>query len=139
MPITNYGASLASNVLLGKAISSPSTLYIALATASPNATSTGLSLNEPSGGSYARASVVNNAASWTFDGYNTMSNTSAINFPTATSFWGRIGYWALCDAASAGNVIAYGTLNPVAVVSSGDTVIIAANSLSLSAFAPEVR
>lgn len=139
MPISNYGASLAAQAFLGKTLTVPSTLYIAVTTTSPNATSTGVSLNEPSGGSYARTAVVNDAAHFTFDGYNAVYNATDIVFPVATGFWGRLGYWALVDAATSGNVLAYGTLNPVATVVAGDRLTIVANSLSIAAFAPENR
>lgn len=139
MPITNYGAALAARSFLGKSLTIPATLYVAVATASPNSTSTGLSLAEPTGGSYARVSVTNNSTNFTFDGYNAVYNASDIIFPVATGFWGRLGYWALTDAATAGNVLAYGTLNPVATVVAGDRLTMVANSLSIAAFAPENR
>lgn len=139
MPISNYGAALAAQSFLGKSLSIPNTLYVAVMTASPNATSTGVSLNEPTGGSYARVAVTNNSTNFTFDGYNAVYNATDIIFPVATGFWGRLGYWALVDAATSGNVMAYGTLNPVATVVSGDRLTIVANSLSIAAFAPENR
>ena len=139
MPITNYGSRLVVQAVIGQALTTPDTLYIALTTASPNATSTGVSLAEPAGGSYARAAILNDAAHWTFDGYNLVYNTNDITFPTATGSWGRIGYWAICDALTNGNVLAYGTMNPVYSIVSGDTTKVLAGSCSFSVFAPESR
>jgi len=139
MPITNYGASMIVKSVIGKSVSSPATLYIALMTAGANTTSTGVSLNEPTGGSYARIGVSNASTEWTFDGYNLMYNTNDVTFATATGYWGRIGYWAVCDAATAGNVIAFGTLNPVANIVSGDRTKLLAGSISFSVFDPSVK
>lgn len=139
MPITNYGAALAARAYLGKSLTIPATVYVAVTTTSPNATSTGVGLTEPTGGSYSRVAVTNNTTNFSFDNYNAVYNTNDIVFPVATGFWGRLGYWALVDAATAGNVLAYGTLNPVATVVSGDRLTIVANSLSVAVFAPETR
>ena len=61
---------------------SPTDIYIALCTAAPSDSSTGSTITEPSGGSYARQQV-SAGASWTVSG-SQASNTSAITFPTAT-------------------------------------------------------
>lgn len=139
MPITNYGASLIAQSIFGQALATPATFYVALMTATANSTSTGVSLNEPVGGSYARVAVDNLFSEWTFDGYNLMYNTNDLSFPTATGYWGRVGYWALCDAATNGEVIAHGTLNPVANIVSGDRTKILAGSMSFSVFDPSVK
>lgn len=139
MPITNYGSQLVAQALIGKAVTIPATLYVAIMTAGANATATGISLNEPSGGSYARVSIANDSLHWTFDGYNLMYNTADLVYPTATGYWGRIGYWALCDALTAGNVIAHGSLNPVVSIVAGDRPKILAGSLSFSVFDPSTK
>lgn len=124
MSFSNY---LENKVLLhvfgATAYTAPSTLYIALFTSDPGETGSG---TEVSGGSYARQTaaftVVNNQA----------SNTAAVEFPTATGSWGTITYAAVYDAASGGNLLAYGALTTSKTIASGDVLRIPAGDFDIN-------
>lgn len=124
MSFSNY---LENKVLLhvfgATAYTAPSTLYVALFTSDPGETGSG---TEVSGGSYARQTaaftVVNNQA----------SNTAAVEFPTATGSWGTITYAAVYDAASGGNLLAYGALTTSKTIASGDVLRIPAGDFDIN-------
>lgn len=85
-------------------------LYIALSTA--DFTVNGSGAAEPSGNNYARKQ---------FDTWhrttNVTSNNGLVSFNKASGSWGTIGYYAIFDALTNGNMIAYGTISdPQAVV-----------------------
>ena len=79
----------------------PTAWHLALYTAAPDDTGGG---TEVSGSAYARQSVT-----FTISG-NTASNTSALEFPTATGSYGTVTHVGVFDAASGGNLIAYAAL-----------------------------
>lgn len=106
--------------------------YLALFTADP--TDAGTQTSEISGGSYAR---VDTASSWAAASSGSVATNAAITFPTATADWAdgspnQVAYWALCDAASAGNIVWSGAFTTARTVLSGDTFSIASGSLTLS-------
>jgi len=104
----------------------PSNVYVALSTADP--TESGGSIAEPSGNSYARTQCnVWNAASG-----GSIANTSAITFPTATGSWGTITHFALFDASTSGNMLAYGSLTASKAIGNGDTAQFAAGAITVT-------
>ena len=112
-------------VLSGTSLGVPTDIYIGLSTADP--TNDGSGIAEPSGGSYAR--VIAN--SWTTAAGRETRNSSAVVFPTATGSWGTITHWFAKDAASGGNMLAFGALSSpssLAIVS-GKTARFPANQL----------
>lgn len=123
------------------AFTPPTTLYIALCTATPTDSSTGTTITEVSGGNYARQSITSNTTNWAAtDGATlttnpsggtsgTTSNNAAINW-TAVTWAATITALAICDAATNGNVLFWGALTASKVVSSGDTVTIAISQLT---------
>lgn len=123
----------------GFAFSAPSTLYVALfTTGSLTDQSTGSTpiAIEVTGGSYARAPVVNNSTNWPAaveDASTTSSkkiNGTAITFTQATSSWGQVSSWAVLDAVTAGNIYYYGTFDVPKNIVSGDAVTLAAGALT---------
>jgi hypothetical protein len=105
MSLSNYAENkLLDHVLKVAAFSVPANLYVALSLADP--TEDGSGLDEPAGGAYARVQC--NA--WDVAANRATSNTSVIQFPRATDDWGAITHWALFDASSGGNMLAYGAL-----------------------------
>ena len=102
------------HVFGGNAYTAPSTLYVALYTVAPTDTGGG---TEVSGGAYVRQS-----GAFTVSGTNptTASNTSAIEYPTATADYGTVVAVGIFDASSSGNLLAYANLTSSKVVSSGD-------------------
>lgn len=110
---------LLDHVWGNSAYTAPGTLYIALSTTTISDDGTGMT--EPSGGSYARAAVTNNLTNWPAASGGAKSNGTAITFATATASWGTVIDFAVMDAATSGNMLAYGTLTTSKTIDSGDT------------------
>jgi len=62
----------------------------------------------------------------------TVTNYYGIIFPVATGTWGVIGQWFIADAASGGNILAYGNLSSTRAVNATERLVFPANSISLS-------
>ena len=94
-------------------ISGRPTLYVALCTVSVTDSMTGTTITEPTGGEYneyARQSTV--PADWDPSSGGIVDNASAIVFPKLLTGTGcTIIDVAVCDSASGGNLLFYGTLN----------------------------
>ena len=88
------------------ALTVPATYYIGLWTTTLSDSSTGSTAGEPSGGAYARVAVTNNTSNWDTVSGGATANTNLIAFPMATASWGTVTYVGICDASSAGNLIA---------------------------------
>jgi hypothetical protein len=114
------------HVFGGNAYTAPSTLYVALYTVAPTDTGGG---TEVSGGAYVRQS-----GAFTVSGTNptTASNTSAIEYPTATADYGTVVAVGIFDASSSGNLLAYANLTSSKVVSSGDVFRFNASDLDIT-------
>jgi hypothetical protein len=104
MSLTNFGEAQALDAIL-----TVTNKWVALFTAAPGEAGGG---TEVTGGSYART-----AATWAAAAQgapSTKANNGAITFPVATADWAagatQITHWAIFDAASAGNMIWYGTI-----------------------------
>jgi hypothetical protein len=97
--LSNYlENALVNHVLRNTALTSPTTVYVALFTAVTDAEAgTG---TEVSGGSYARQSVAFDAPS-----NGATQNTAVITFPTATANWGTVTHAGIFDASTAGNAL----------------------------------
>ena len=101
----------------------PTAWHLALYTAAPNDTGGG---TEVSGSAYARQSVT-----FTISG-NTASNTSALEFPTATGSYGTVTHVGVFDAASGGNLIAYAALTTSKAIDTGDVLRVPAGDLDIT-------
>jgi len=111
----------------------PANLYLALFTTAP-VNGVDSSAVEVSGGSYARKAVVPNTTNFAApSGAAPATSASGANFVfvTPTGSWGTVVGWAMYDASSAGNMLAYGSFSGVAV-GSGDTVEFLSGNLSIS-------
>lgn len=89
---------------------------------------TGAGGTEPSTGAYARKSMANNKTTWGTAGSGQVANAAVVTFATATADWlagVNLGYWALFDTITAGNMICYGTVTTPKPVLNGDTAEIA--------------
>jgi len=118
----NYLSKALIELALGTTSFTPAvTLYCALYTATPSATGGG---TEVTGGSYARVAVTNNVtnfpASSLVTGITTLLNGTVIDFGNATADWGAIGWAALWDASSSGNLYYWGPLAITRTVLNGD-------------------
>ncbi len=114
--------------LFGKGSYTPPTIYVGLSTADPTDDASGLA--EPSGGSYAR--VATTGADWNVASGGAIDNTNDITFPEATGNWGTITHFVLFDAASAGNMLAHGSVSASKTIGSGDTAKFAAGDLDIT-------
>lgn len=118
------------HILSAATYTAPGTVYVALYTVTPSDTSTGSSGGtEVTGGSYARASVTNNATNWPAASGGSKSNGTAITFPTATADWGTVVAFAITTAATLGEILYWGAVSPSKVVSNGDTAQFAIGQL----------
>lgn len=121
---------LLDHVFGGGDYSRPATLYIALSTTTISDDGTGMT--EPSGGSYARAAVTNNATNWPAASGGAKANGTAITFAQASASWGTIIDFAIMDAVSGGNMLGYGTLTTSKTIDSGDTPSFAIGELDIT-------
>jgi hypothetical protein len=96
------------------------TVYVGLSTTAPTKGGTGAT--EPVGGSYARVAVLNDGTNWPAASLGIKVNGAAVTFPTATGDWGLISHYGIWDAASAGDLKAYGALDSARNVLSADDI-----------------
>jgi hypothetical protein len=109
----------------------PATLYFGLSTTTP--TNTGTNVTEPSGGSYARVTVTNNATNFPAATGRSKSNGTVIVFNTATGAWGTVTHWVAYDAVTAGNFVAWGALTASINITSGTQASFAIGALVINA------
>lgn len=135
MPFTNFWSQTTLNYLFNKAGYVQPTVYVGLSSTLPG--HDGTNITEPSTGSYARVATV--GATWTtatLANPSVLSNAATVTFPTATGNWvlsANLGYVILYDAATNGNVLAWGTLDVAKPVLSGDTASFAIGAISFTA------
>ena len=103
----------------------PTNIYVALYTVAPTDAGGG---TECTGGSYARK--IHEA--WDAAASGATENTGAITFVEATASWGTLVAFALFDAITAGNMLAWGDLSVSKAVGSGDTASFADGELDIT-------
>jgi len=109
--------------------SQPTHLFIALCKSTIEDDDTGSTLpSEVSGGSYTRVTC----DTWDASSSGATENTGAITFAQATADWGTVTDFAIVDASSDGNVIAYGKLTSSKQVDSGDTISFEAGAIDIT-------
>jgi hypothetical protein len=124
MSFSNYlETEILDHVFGGSAYTAPSTLYVALYTATPNDAGGGTEL---SGSGYTRKS-----AAFTTSGATT-SNSGAVEYNAATGSWGTITHIGVFDAATSGNLLAYGALSASKAIGAGDVFRIPAGDLDIT-------
>ena len=124
MAFSNYLANeILDDVFSGNAYSVPSTFYLALYTATPNAGGGGTEL---SGNGYARQTVAFTTTA------QTSSNTAAVEYPTTTASWGTITSVGVFDALTSGNLLAFGNLTASKTIASGDVLRIPTGDLDIT-------
>lgn len=123
--MSNYLENALINATLrNTSYTSPAAVYVSLHTADPTDAGTG---TEVSGGSYARQSATFGAPS------NGVSTTTAdITFPQATASWGTIGWIAIWDASTTGNMLYHTALDTSKSIDTGDIFKIASGSLTVT-------
>jgi hypothetical protein len=125
---SNYWESKILDHIFGKNNYSPPTIYVALSTADPLDDASGFF--EPADNAYAR--VETSASDWNTTSGGSLNNTNDIIFPMATGSWGTITHFALFDAITDGNMLAYGALSQPKTVESSYTPIFDAGDLNIS-------
>ena len=125
---SDYWENRILDYVFDKASLTTPTIYLGLSTADP--ADDGSSLAEPSGSAYVR--VQTSASDWNTASGGSLDNANEIVFPMATSPWGTMTHFVLFDAATGGNMLAYGTLSPSKSIGSGDIAKFSAGDLVLS-------
>ncbi len=127
--------ALLNHIFRATSYTQPTTIAVALCTSAPTDASTGATIPEVSGLSYARVNVTRADGAWNSPGptNGTTANTSAITFPAAgVGGWGTVTHVAICDSASigAGNLLFWGQLSVQKTVTEGDIFQFNAGQLS---------
>ena len=126
MSFSNTAETLVLNWLLtANSATRPTAWYLALYTAAPGEAGGGTEVTTV-GTAYARQS-----AAFTVSG-NTASNTSAIEYPTATASYGSVSHVRVFDAVTGGNLIAYAALTTSKVIDTGDVLRVPAGDLDIT-------
>lgn len=126
MSFSNYlETEILDHVFGGAAYTAPATLYLALHTANPDEDGSGAEVST-SGTAYARQTVA-----FTTSG-NTTSNTSAVEYSTATANFGTVTHVGVWDASTAGNLLAYAALTSSKTIETGDVFRVPAGDLDIS-------
>jgi hypothetical protein len=112
------------------AYTAPATIYVALSTADPLDSGSGLA--EPSGNVYACVAVTNNTTNFPNASGGAKSNGTAIIFPQATGSWGTVTHVALMDASSGGNMLGSAALASSKAVGANDTLSFAVGDLDIT-------
>lgn len=114
----------------GTAYTPPTTFYFGLSTTTPQIDSTGVT--EPSGGAYARVSLVNDKTNWGNASNASLTNSAAVTFVESTASWGTVTYVVLYDALTSGNLWWFDVLTPSRTVASATTVLFAIGAITVS-------
>ena len=110
------------HVLKNTAYTSPTTVYVALYTATPSDTGGG---TQCTGTGYARVAATFGAASG-----GSSSNSAAVDFGTAgAANWGTLTSFGIFDASTNGNLLYWGALTANKTPASGDNVKFAIGDL----------
>lgn len=128
-----WSQKLLNQLFGGTAYSFPATLYFALYTVAPTASSAG---TEATGSGYARTGVTSNTTNWpAISGTSqTITNGTAITFATATGDWStgsNMVAAGILDAVSSGNLLYFGSLTENKPVLNGDTAQFAVNAVNV--------
>jgi len=110
VPLSTYAANLIGNALTDQGTyTAPANYYLSLCVDAPDASMTGTTLStaEPTDGSFYRPMFPDWNWSTLVNGVSTYD--TQINL-VPTNDWGLVSYFAICDAATAGNVIWFGSL-----------------------------
>lgn len=122
MPKTYY----LDNILINLALRNtswvqPAIVYVALYSVAPTASGGG---TEITGGGYGRQPVTFNAPT-----NGATSNVSDVNFPIASTDWGSVVAFAICDTSSGGNILYFGNLSTPRTVLTNDQLRFPAGQL----------
>lgn len=110
-------------------------IYLGLSTTAPSRNGTGFT-EPPSGNGYKRVLIGTSGQSTSYRMDNAsaggIKNKETIYFPEATGSWGTCTYYLLFDAASAGNLLAYGTLTDAITPTNATVPLIRTEELQMT-------
>lgn len=112
-------------LLTSTSVTRPTAWYLALFTSNPAEDGSGTEVST-SGTGYTRKT-----ATFTVSG-NSASNTSEIEFPTATASFGTVTHAAVFDASTGGNMIAYAALSTSKTIDTGDVMRVPASDFDIT-------
>ena len=127
MGISTYLANKLLDHQVGKTSFTMPTVRVGLSSTTP--TAAGTNVTEPSSGSYAR--VTTSGATWNAAASGSITNATAITFPTATADWvagANLTHAVFYDAASGGNFLGFSALAVAKNCLNGDTLTLPAGS-----------
>ena len=121
MDMSDYLANALINLIFRNTggFTTPSTLYYALVTQMPEQDSTGSTIVEPVGGSYARVALNPSTTNYTAPADKITFNNAVVTFPAPTGNWGTIVGVCICNAVSAGNLLFFTQLIPAVTLTNG--------------------
>lgn len=122
----------AENAILDHALSDgawtePAACYLALCTVVPTDASTGSTITEANYTGYARKEIATTDLSAAASGSKT--NSGAITFAACTAGTSTVIGFAICDAATVGNIIMWGTVTSKVIDTSNTPATVAASAL----------
>jgi hypothetical protein len=133
---TTYGAfsdylerQLLGHVFCGIPFSRPPALFVSLFTTAPS--DAGPGTEPPAALGYDRVAVTFALGPALTDGSSSASNTNVIQFAAASAGWGVVQWVGVHDAASGGNLLAWGALTSSRPVNQGDAVRFGVAQLAL--------
>lgn len=132
--LTVWGASQLLTTYFSQTTTPPPSLYLALVKdVAPTPYISGSELDEPDNEDYARVAIESSLAYWFNDSTpQEIYNAQAAAFTTAVTRWGKISYWALCNAQLGGyNMLVGDLVNPV-IVEIGDQPVFSPSDLSIT-------
>jgi hypothetical protein len=125
MDFSNYLANkLISATVRNLSYTTPSTVYLALFTTDPTKDNDG---DEVDQASYTRQEVT-----FTVPADGVATNASQIDWATATTNWGNVGWVAIMDASTSGNMLYFAGLDNPKTILTGDQFRINVNQLQLT-------
>jgi hypothetical protein len=132
--LTVWGAGTLLTSYFARTTEPPPSFYLALIREiAPNPYVSGSELDEPDAVDYQRIEIPNDLANWSNESQpQEIFNVLPQQFVTATTDWGKIGYWALCNAPVDGYNFVVGDLETPVQITAGDQVAFEEGDLSVS-------
>lgn len=130
MGMTVWGSSQIADYITGNS-SIPATLYLALTSGEPSDFDTGSDINEPLDGAYARQAI-STGVSWSAGESGTTLYLNAVEFGPATANWDNITHWAICTAATDGNLLIWGPWDQEMAVYAGQKLVVPEEGIGFS-------
>lgn len=132
--LTVWGASQLLTTYFIKSSTPPPNFYLALIREiAPTPYVNGSELDEPDNDDYARVQIANDTVRWANDSQpQEVYNAEPVSFTTATSDWGKIRYWALCNADVDGFNFLVGELENPLMITTGDQIVLSEGDLNVA-------